>query len=190
MGDLERAMSKIVDAQREAAHLRDRYLGLDSSNELQPVNLPEIAEETVNLIHAEAQRHNIVLRSCAPAKLLPVLAHPSQVRQILLNLTLNAIQQMTLLERQGNVLIAISSAPQDDDLVQIRVIDDGSGIHRHLWEQIFEFGFTTKKEGAGMGLTISRAIAEDLGGRLVLEETHTLWGTTFLWEMPRGNPNG
>ena len=113
-------------------------------------------------------------------------ARPSQLRQIFLNVMLNAIQQMAILGRQGNLIIEISYVPRASPPLKVRFTDEGPGIHAQLWERIFDFGFTTKKGGAGLGLTISRQIVTSLGGKLQVEESHMLWGTTFLLELPKG----
>ena len=52
---------------------------------------------------------------------------------------------------------------------------------------IFDFGFTTRAGGAGLGLTISRQIATSLGGRLRVESSYILWGTTFILELAEGS---
>jgi signal transduction histidine kinase len=103
-----------------------------------------------------------------------------------MNLTLNAIQHIAELRRHGHLTIELDYRPRASLPLQVRFVDDGPGIHRQLWDQIFEFGFTTKKEGAGLGLTISRHAAESLGGRLIVESSYMLWGTTFLLELPEG----
>jgi signal transduction histidine kinase/CheY-like chemotaxis protein len=184
--ELEQPLEKIADATWEAGRLRDQYLGFTASDELQPVDLKTLAGEMVRLLRAEAQRHNIVLVSKSPKGPPPVQARPSQLRQIFLNLMLNAIQQMAQLGRQGSLTIGISYLPETSRPIQARFIDEGPGIHAQLWERIFDFGFTTKKGGAGLGLTISRQMATSLGGKLQVEESHILWGTTFLLELPKG----
>lgn len=184
--ELEQAAEKIADAQQQASRLRDQYLGLTASDELQSVDLKVLAEEMIRVLRAEAQRHSVSLVSKLPKDLPPVRAQLSQLRQIFLNLMLNAIQQMAKIERHGNLMIEISHLPDASRPLQVRFIDEGPGIHASLWERIFNFGFTTKKGGAGLGLTISRQAAASLGGDLHVEESHMLWGTTFLLELPKG----
>ena len=72
-----------------------------------------------------------------------------------------------------------------DIVLQISVEDDGPGIHHRLWERIFEMGFTTRRgEGSGLGLYVTRGLVETLGGRVYVAESHILWGTTFVVELP------
>ena len=184
--ELEQAVEKIADAQQQARGLRDRYLGLTVSDEPQLVDLKTLAEEMTCALRCEAQQHNILLIPKGPENLPPVQARPSQLRQIFLNLMLNAIQQMARAGRCGHVMVELSHLPDASRPVHVRFIDEGPGIHVQLWERIFDFGFTTKKGGAGLGLTISRQMAKSLGGTLQVEKSHILWGTTFLLELPKG----
>jgi signal transduction histidine kinase len=107
------------------------------------------------------------------------------LRQVFLNLLLNAIQQMAAIRRHGSIDVEIAYET-GQEMIQVRIRDDGPGIHSTLWERIFDFGFTTRKGGAGLGLTISREIVSKLRGTLSVEESHMLWGTTFLLELPTG----
>ena len=69
-------------------------------------------------------------------------------------------------------------------LVNINVEDDGPGIHFRLWEQVFELGYSTRKEGSGLGLHISRSLAKSLGGDVYVAESFIGWGTTFTIKLP------
>ena len=198
MRNLVDAAEAIAVAQGEAHDLRNQYLNLTASDEPQKVDLEKLAWNIKHVLRVEAQQYNILLDvqraylACgtpdvpgAP-ELPPVYARPSGLRQILMNLTLNAIQHIADLGRPGSLAIELGYQPEVKLPLQVRFIDDGPGIHQQLWDRIFEFGFTTKKEGAGLGLTISRQAAESLGGRLSVESSHMLWGTTFLLELPEG----
>jgi signal transduction histidine kinase len=193
MRNLEGAAEAIARAQGEAHELRDQYLNLTASDDPQDVDLAALASSIAHVLRVEAQQHNVTLDvTRAPNErgapdLPPVYARPSRIRQILMNLTLNAIQHVAALRRHGRLTIELAYHPQADLPLQARFTDDGPGIHRRQWERIFEFGFTTKKDGAGLGLTISRHAAESLGGRLTVESSYILWGTTFLLELPGGN---
>jgi signal transduction histidine kinase/predicted RNA-binding protein with RPS1 domain len=184
--EIEQAVERIADAQKQASELRDRYLGLIATDEPQLVDLKVLIEEMIFALRGEAQQHNVSLVSELPSVLPPVRAQPSQLRQIFMNLMLNAIQQMAFLQRYGNLMIEVSHLPKAPLPLQVRFIDEGPGIHTQLCEHIFDFGFTTRKGGAGLGLTISRQAAASLGGKLQVEKSYMLWGTTFLLELPKG----
>jgi two-component system, NtrC family, sensor kinase len=100
---------------------------------------------------------------------------------------INAIQQISLIKGQGGHILICARPWQADgkDLIRIEVEDDGPGLHRELWERVFELGFTTRrKEGSGLGLYITRSLAEALGARVLVSESFILWGTTFVIELP------
>lgn len=186
--DLEQAVERTSQAYQEANQLRMRYLGLTSSDEPQLVDLKELTTDIVALLRTDARHNNIILTHSLPETLPGVLARPSQLRQVFVNLTLNAIQQMAQWKRQGKITIRVSDDPDpaSTSSICVRFRDDGPGIHHKLWDRIFDFGFTSRKGGAGLGLTISRQIARNLGGNLRVEQSHILFGTTFLLELPKG----
>jgi signal transduction histidine kinase len=62
--------------------------------------------------------------------------------------------------------------------------DDGPGIHHRLWEKIFDAGFSTRKDGSGLGLYISRYILSTMGGKIYVLDSHILQGTTFAVDLP------
>jgi signal transduction histidine kinase len=187
---MEQAVERLAEAHRQAGELRNRYLGLVASGDARWVDVNAVAEDTVQILKPEAQQCNVILEFEAAEDLPKVRARPGQLRQILLNLGLNAVQQMGALGRHGVVKVATGYAPDEPWPVQVRFVDDGPGIHACLWERVFEFGFTTKKDGAGLGLTICEQVAGKLGGRVRVEESHMLWGTTFVVELPRGEGDG
>jgi signal transduction histidine kinase len=185
--DMEQSVEQILEAQQEASLLRDQYLSLTASDEPQEVALDELGQGIAHVLRADAQRHNVVLEVRAAEGVPPVRARPSQLRQIYMNLILNAIQQMADLGRHSTLTVDLSYHPAARWPVQVRFVDSGPGAHYQLWDRIFDFGFTTRSGGAGLGLTISRQIATSLGGRLRVQESYMLWGTTFVLELPEGN---
>jgi signal transduction histidine kinase len=67
---------------------------------------------------------------------------------------------------------------------RILIRDTGPGIHTSLWEKIFEMGFSTRKDGSGIGLFVSRNLMEEVGGRIYVLDSHILHGTVFALEFP------
>jgi signal transduction histidine kinase len=67
---------------------------------------------------------------------------------------------------------------------RIFIEDNGPGIHTRLWEKVFDAGYTTRREGSGIGLYISRNLMQDIGGEIYISESRILSGTTFVLEFP------
>lgn len=67
--------------------------------------------------------------------------------------------------------------------IKLRFTDRGPGIHRQLWEKIFELGFSTRPSGSGLGLLTARSLVEPLGGRICVERSVVPISTTFLVEL-------
>lgn len=154
----------------------------------QKIDLGEAIEEVVQLLRDMADRAGVRLVIDIPEDLPPAHIYTAQFQQILLNIMINAIQQIELINRPfgGRVLIRVVQQLRDHrPLFHIRIEDDGPGIHRQLWKRIFDLGFTTRAEGgSGMGLYITRGLVESLNGRVYIEESYILWGSAFVVELP------
>jgi signal transduction histidine kinase len=114
---------------------------------------------------------------------------PSTVlEQIILNVTLNAIQQIVEF-RPGirgwvNIQMESLGKTQDGERCRLLVEDNGPGIHARLWEKVFDAGYSTRREGNGIGLYISRNLMRELGGEIYISKSHIMSGTTFVLEFP------
>ena len=108
-----------------------------------------------------------------------VLADRIQIQQVLLNLVRNAVEAMQDGVRRELVL---SAAPTDDDMVRVSVADTGSGLTPDMIAQLFQPFITTKKNGMGIGLSISRTIVEAHGGR-IWAEPNPGGGTIFHFTL-------
>jgi PAS domain S-box-containing protein len=125
------------------------------------VLVDDIVREMLVLLRSEADRHSVVMRTDVATDVPRVCADRVQLRQVLMNLMLNGMEAMS--EREGELTI---SAKQHGEDVMVSVSDTGVGIPADKLEQVFNEFFTTKAEGTGMGLAISRTIIESHGGRL------------------------
>ena len=122
----------------------------------------EVAREMMELLRGEATKYAVAMRTELAAGLPKVRADHVQLQQVFMNLMLNGIEAMK--ETAGE--LTIKSRLTQDGEVQISVSDTGVGLPAENIEKIFSAFFTTKEQGTGMGLAISRSIIEAHGGHL------------------------
>jgi len=133
----------------------------------------------VILLHDAANRHSISIRTDLDAALPTTTADRVQLQQVLMNLMLNGIEAMR--DERGE--LRVTSQRTEDGQLLISVIDLGIGLPGEEPERIFEAFFTTKPQGTGVGLSISRRIVESHGGRL-WASPNTGRGATFQFTLP------
>jgi len=182
--DLEEACEatrRIVEDGKRAGEIIERLQSLykKSSPKRELVEANEIVHEMVMLLWGEANRYAISMRTGLAADLPKISADRVQLQQVLMNLMLNAIEAM---KETGGVLM-IESQLDQDGRVMISVSDTGVGLPAEKADQIFNAFFTTKPQGSGMGLAISRSIVESHGGRL-WATPNAGRGATFHFTLP------
>jgi signal transduction histidine kinase len=131
------------------------------------------------LLRSEANRYLINMRTNLASDLPTVTADRVQLQQVLMNLMLNGIEAM---KDTGGELTVKTELGRDGQLL-ISVSDTGVGLPADKSEQIFSAFFTTKPQGSGMGLAISRSIIESHGGRLWANANNG-HGATFQFTLP------
>jgi two-component system sensor kinase FixL len=142
-------------------------------------DLPKLVEEAAALAMVGAREIGVHVSFDFDLQAPQVLADKIQIQQVLLNLVRNAMEAM---QNSPKRELNISSCLLDDDMVQLKVTDTGSGIAPEIADQLFQPFVTTKKSGMGVGLSISRTIVESHGGRL-WAEARPGGGTTFHMTM-------
>jgi C4-dicarboxylate-specific signal transduction histidine kinase len=156
--------------------IRSFYKKSPPRRELVDVN--GIIQEMLTLLKGEATRYSIAMRTSLSAELPKIMADRVQLQQVFMNLMLNGIESM---EDSGGEL-TVKSELQDGQL-QFSVRDTGVGLPTENMDQIFSAFFTTKPQGSGMGLAISRSIVESHGGRLWATANNGR-GATFNFTLP------
>jgi len=146
------------------------------------VNINEVIEETLGLIRREVLGKNVSLQTELGPQLPPVLGDRVQLQQVVLNLVKNGIEAMSGVQDRA-LQLRIRSARYEPNQIVVAVADSGAGIDPHALGKIFEPFYTTKLQGTGMGLAISRSIIEAHGGRL-WAEPNTPRGATFQCTLP------
>jgi PAS domain S-box-containing protein len=177
----EATMRIVKDGNRAAEiidHLRSFYKkGTPLERELVDVN--EVVREMLGLLRSEANRYPICMRTELSAELPEVTVDRVQLQQVMLNLMLNGIEAM----KESGGELTIKSERGENGEVLISISDSGEGLPTEKADEIFEAFFTTKPQGSGMGLTISRSIIQSHGGRL-WAGANANRGVTFYFTLP------
>ena len=149
---------------------------------LEVFDLNEAAREVATLSSSELCRAGVILRQDYTDPLPPVSGDRVQLQQVILNLLLNATDAMRAIEDRPR-LLTIRTQPDGADQVSLSVRDTGPGFEPHRVEKFFEPFYTTKRDGMGIGLSVSRSIVESHQGRLwgILNEGP---GATFAFAIP------
>jgi signal transduction histidine kinase len=144
------------------------------------IDVNELIREMVVLLRSEASRYSISIHCELANDLAKITVDRVQLQQVFMNLMLNGIEAMKDMDPGGE--LTIKSQQADSQLV-ISVRDTGAGLPPEKTGQIFDAFFTTKPQGIGMGLPISRSIIESHGGRLWVGPNSGR-GTTFQFTLP------
>jgi C4-dicarboxylate-specific signal transduction histidine kinase len=148
------------------------------------VQINEIIREVVALADRQASKNEVSVETELAPDLSTIVGDRIQLQQVILNLMLNGIEAMTGIGDRPRRLV-IRSQMQDADQVRVSVEDSGIGVKAEIMGRLFEPFFTTRSQGIGMGLPISRSIVEAHGGRLWAESTVSR-GSVFQFTLPRG----
>ena len=162
-----RLVARLGTVTREASRLRDTlddFLRFAGKIELrkESVDLNELLEELVDFFAPQAQLSRVQLRFKPWSGPLAVEIDPRLIKQMILNLMINALQAMP----NGGELI-VSAAVVGDDAV-VDVIDTGAGISPEAVDKIFQAYYSTKKGGTGLGLAMAQRIVQEHGGSLTV----------------------
>jgi len=186
LAEAHAALEAMVADTTRAAEIINRVASLyrKGGPQRESVDVNEVARETLTLLRTEAERYRISLRTDLAADVPRVAADRVQLQQVLMNLMLNAIEAM---QDTGGELTVRSERGESGELV-LSVSDTGVGLPPGKSDAVFEAFFTTKPQGTGMGLSISRSIVESHGGRL-WARSGSERGATFHFSLPaEGNP--
>jgi PAS domain S-box-containing protein len=183
--ELERARATAASIEQDANRAANVIDSLRSfyttgrSAARQFINVTEIIEEMTVLLRSEAERHAITIYCELEAATPRILADPIQLQQIFMNLMLNAIEAM----RDIGGELTIRSRINSEGRLFVSISDTGIGLQAGAAERIFEPFNTTKPQGTGMGLTITRSIVESYGGRVWATANEGM-GATFHFILP------
>ena len=177
------AASRIEQDGKRASEIINRVRLLFKKDTLQweLVDLNEIIREMMLLLHSEATKFAVFVRTELAADLPQVMGDRVQLQQVLMNLMMNSIDAMR--DVDGTRELAIQSQRGENGQVLISVSDTGMRLPPQQADKIFNAFFTTKTHGTGMGLRISRSIVESHGARLWAADNSPR-GATFQFTLP------
>ena len=184
MGMLTGICDKIDDQARRAGQVIDNLRKFIRKQEIetQALDVNRVVGDVLNLIEVDAHSEGIPVRVVTAAGLPRVSADAVQLQQVLLNLTRNSVDAMRgALGKQYGIIIATERGELGG--VRISVTDHGHGVSAQLGENIFHPFVTTKRDGLGVGLAISRTIVQSYGGTLGYSD-NPAGGAIFSVELP------
>jgi len=187
LNEAREALQRIVRDGNRASEVvaRIRALLKDGTPIKNQFNLGEVIAEVVALTEAEAQQRKVSVQTRMESNLPRVTADRVQVQQVLMNLMMNALDALEEIIDRPRVL-TIRAGTDSPNSVRVAVQDTGIGVDRQQAERLFRAFFTTKPNGLGMGLAISRSIIEAHGGRLWMTPNDGP-GVTFQFALPVKN---
>ncbi|MBN1383680.1 MAG: GAF domain-containing protein [Elusimicrobia bacterium] len=160
--------------------------GRNVKTNLHSIKIENIIDNLLLLMQREASKRNIRIVKKYDTNIPEIVSDDEQLKQVFMNIVLNAIQAMP---NGGNLTIVTSAQlstlnpEQKSDFIEIRFSDTGCGISKENIEKVFKTSFTTKASGTGLGLAISQKIIKELEGTIRVE-SEVNKGTTFIVELP------
>jgi PAS domain S-box-containing protein len=175
MGEVREAVQRIIRDGKRASDViaRIRNLSKKSSVEKEPLDLNETIAEVVAFAQGEVRRTRVTLRTDLASDLPRIVGDRVQLQQVVLNLVLNGLEAMNAVADRPREL-AIETTRENSKHIRVAVRDVGVGLDPESIHRLFDAFYTTKQSGMGMGLSISRSIIENHGGR--------------LWAVPNDGP--
>ncbi len=187
LNETRAAVGSIIRDARRAAEVVAHVRGLLKRSDVDraPLDLGQVIRDVLVLVRPAVATHRIVLRTSLPDDLPPVLGDRTQLQQVVLNLLTNAIEAMRdVADRRRELVISARRHDVGPDAgVVVAVQDAGVGFEEASLDRLFEALYTTKPDGLGMGLSISRSIILSHGGRL-WATSNADHGATFQFVLP------
>jgi two-component system sensor kinase FixL len=184
--EVREIMHDLVEDNHRASEVIRKIRALVKKGELEaaPLSIASVIRDVALLVHSDAIVRGIRVRVAITPELPPVHGDKVQLQQVVLNLLLNAfdaLESCPALNRE----VTIEVIPEGTDSIRIAVQDGGAGLAGNTLDKLFLPFFTSKRDGLGLGLSISRSIVEMHGGRIWAKNNEDR-GATFYFTLPTG----
>jgi PAS domain S-box-containing protein len=188
--DLDKHLKEIASQAHRASAIigRIRQFVRKRLTAAHPLDLAKVIDDVMGMLAPLAQRHGVRVAAIVPPNLPKIVGDEVQVGQLFVNVVRNAIDAVAQAP-DADRLVEISAHLAEDGIV-VDVLDHGPGISEAVRARMLEPFFTTKDEGLGMGLPISKTIAEAHGARLAIESCRDHPGTRIRVTFPIGGAKG
>jgi C4-dicarboxylate-specific signal transduction histidine kinase len=185
LAEMREIVNCVVNDARRATDIitRVRKMATRQAPEQTLLSIDEVIREALLFLQHEVQSHGLAVTHHLDPAAPKVLGDRTQLQQVFVNLTVNAIQAMTQAETPHRIL-AIRTTPAGPDTLNCTVEDSGPGINPDHLNRLFDSFFTTKGSGMGLGLAISRSIIEAHGGSIRADNESAFGGARFKFTLP------
>jgi C4-dicarboxylate-specific signal transduction histidine kinase len=186
--EVRRSVERMINDGRRAGEVIDRIRAMVTKSPSQRgrLSINNVIMEVVTLLSVEIQRNRISLQTELSSDLPLIMGDRVQLQQVILNLMMNAIDAMSQTGRSQREL-SVAAAMDGSDAVLVTVRDSGPGLDETALEHLFDAFYTTKPDGMGMGLAITRRIVDAHGGQ-VWATPNTPRGAKFEFRLPTDTP--
>lgn len=193
--DVDKLRESLEDLIRSTQQLKEtvnRFQDLMRAEEEWELDVNQVVRSVREHMRTILHEKRVVLRFNLDDKLPLVPGHPQRFHYVILNLLLNAVQHLeTKNPSERHLEIYTLYEPDHGEWpIRIRINDSGPGIHKQLWEKIFQLGISTRPDGTGLGLYIARSLVNNMGGKIKVESSYIGVGTTFLIVFPEASTKG
>ncbi|HID38355.1 MAG TPA: hypothetical protein EYP36_02430 [Calditrichaeota bacterium] len=177
---VQRSLDVLQNEVRRLNRIINQFLNLAriKKTDLSLININTVVNEVLFLIQQQAIERHIRIKTTIDEKLDFIYGDPDQLKQVILNIVLNAFQAI---DREGTVYVRTREM---NKRIFVEIQDTGKGMPPEVQRRIFEPYFTTKDDGGGIGLSVSKSIMEAHEGRISFE-TVIGKGTRFILDFPR-----
>ena len=185
-GAVQQAIKQLLGTFSDLKQTVELFQELMQGEAEQELDINAVVQNTVSLLRPVLREQRVSIETDLSPDLPPTGGSAIRLQQVFLNIMLNAVQHMGL-KPAGKKILTVTTCYDNEAQersLKVRFTDTGPGIHRRFWEKIFDLGFTTRSGGTGQGLYIARSLVESMGGKISVERSSILIGTTFLVELP------